>query len=137
MDTPVDWTTGRAGRWTPQEADIDLTAEHKGKWTAEEDRMLLHAAEKYAVTRWKTIASLIPGRTKKQCWNRWQYALDPSIVQTTERTGKWLTEEDDKLVAGVQKYNGKNWDATAALVPSRTKRQCMDRWHKVLAPSVG
>jgi hypothetical protein len=137
LEAPVDQASGGSSRWTTAEAGIDWTSERKGKWTAEEDRMLLHAAEKFAATRWKTIAGLIPGRTKKQCWNRWQYALDPSIVQTTERTGKWLTEEDDELVAGVQKYNGKNWDATAALVPSRTKRQCMDRWHKVLAPSVG
>jgi hypothetical protein len=78
-----------------------------------------------AVTRWKTIAALIPGRAKKQCWNIWQYALDPSIEQMTERTGKWLTEEDEQLVAAVQKHNGKNWDAIAELVPSRTKRQCI------------
>jgi hypothetical protein len=131
VDTPVDRTTGRAGRWTTEETDIDFTtAEHKGNWTPAEDRMLLHAAEKFSVSRWKQIAALIPGRTKKQCWNRWQYALDPSIVRMTERTGKWSTEEDGKLVGAVQKYNGENWDAIAALVPSRTKRQCMDRWHK-------
>jgi hypothetical protein len=53
----------------------------------------------FAVTRWKTITALIPGRSKKQCWNRWQYALDPSIVQMTERTGRWLKEEDERLAA--------------------------------------
>jgi hypothetical protein len=130
VDTPVDGTTGRTGRWTTEEVEIDWTTERKGKWTAEEDEMLLRAAEKFAVTRWKTIAALIPGRTKKQCWNRWQYALDPSIARITERTGKWSTEEDDQLVGAAEKHNGKNWDAIATLVPSRTKRQCMDRWHK-------
>jgi hypothetical protein len=130
ISTPVDRTTGR---WTSEEAGIDWTTERKGTWTPDEDRMLVHAVEKFAATRWKTIAALIPGRTKKQCWNRWQYALDPSILQTTERTGKWIREEDDKLVAAVQKHNGKNWDAIAELVLSRTKRQCMDRWHKVLS----
>jgi hypothetical protein len=133
MDTPVDGTTGRTGRWTTEEVEIDWTTERKGKWTAEEDEKLLRAAEKFAVTRWKTIAELIPGRTKKQCWNRWQYALDPSIVRMTERTGKWLTEEDDQLLGAVEKHNGKNWDAISTLVPSRTKRQCMDRWHKCKA----
>jgi hypothetical protein len=137
VDVPVDRTTGHASQSTSEEVDIDIdqTTKQKGKWTEEEDGKLIRAAEKFAVTRWKAIAALIPGRTKKQCWNRWQYALDPSIVRTTERTGRWLPEEDDKLVGAVEKHNGKNWDAIATLVPSRTKRQCMDRWHKVLDSS--
>jgi hypothetical protein len=45
----------------------------------------------------------------------------------TKRAGKWLAAEDEKLVAAVQKYEGKNWDTIAALVPTRTKQQCMDR----------
>jgi hypothetical protein len=131
MDKPVvDRTIEGAGRLTAEEADIERKTDRKGRWTPDEDSELLRAVEKFSVTRWKTIAALIPGRTRKQCWNRWQYALDPSIVRMTERTGKWLTEEDKNLVAAVQKYNGKNWDAIAELVPSRTKRQCMDRWHK-------
>jgi hypothetical protein len=133
MDTaPADQKTG----WTPEEVDIDWSTERKGKWTVEEDAQLLRAAEMFAVTRWKAIAALIPGRTKKQCWNRWQYALDPSTARKTERKGKWLKEEDDKLVVAVEKYKGKNWDEVAKLVPSRTKRQCMDRWHKVLDTSI-
>jgi hypothetical protein len=137
VGVPVDQTTKRTSQLTSEEDDIEIdqTTKQKGKWTEEEDGKLIRAAEKFAVTRWKAIAALIPGRTKKQCWNRWQYALDPSIVRTTERTGRWLPEEDDKLVGAVEKHNGKNWDAIAALVPSRTKRQCMDRWHKVLDSS--
>jgi hypothetical protein len=131
VDTPVDQTAGRAGRRASEEVGIDWTTERKGKWTAKEDDKLFRAAEQFAVTRWKAIAALILGRTKKQCWNRWQYALDPSIVRTSERTGAWLTEEDTKLVSAVEKQNGKNWIEIAALVPGRTKRQCMDRWHKL------
>jgi hypothetical protein len=130
VDTPVDQTTGRASRRVTEGTDIDRTTQRKGNWTADEDKELIRAVEKFSVTRWKQIAALIPGRTKKQCWNRWQYALDPSVVRMTERTGKWSAEEDDRLVAAAEKYKGKNWDSIAALVPSRTKRQCMDRWHK-------
>jgi hypothetical protein len=127
IDTPFDWTIGRL---KAEVADMEGTTGRKGKWTADEDKELIRAVEKFSVTRWKQIAALIPGRTKKQCWNRWQYALDPSVVRMTERTGKWSAEEDDRLVAAAEKYKGKNWDSIAALVPSRTKRQCMDRWHK-------
>ncbi len=135
VGTPIDGTTRRTGRKT-SEVDIECTTERKGKWTADEDDNLFRAAEKFAGTRWKAIAALIPGRTRKQCWNRWQYALDRSIVRISERTGAWLTDEDNKLVSTVGKHNGKNWIEIAALVPSRTKRQCMDRWHKVLETSV-
>jgi hypothetical protein len=157
VDAPIDPTTGRISKWKTEEVDMEVTTDYEGKWTAEEDNELLHtpidqpsgrrwtpdedsellrAVEKFSVTRWKTIATLIPGRTKKQCWNRWRYALDPSIEQMTKSTGTWLKEEDERLMAAVQKHNGKNWDTIAALVPSRTKRQCMDRWHKVLVISV-
>jgi hypothetical protein len=132
---PVDRATGHTDRKTEEEGDIDWTTERKGKWTADEDDKLIRAAGKYALTRWKAIAALIPGRTKRQCWNRWQHALDPSIVRISGRAGTWLTEEDDKLVSAVEKHNGKNWVEIAALVPGRTKRQCMDRWHKVLDTS--
>jgi hypothetical protein len=127
---PIDQTIARTGKLIAEEADSQRKTARKGKWTADEDKELLRAVEKFSVTRWKQIAALIPGRTKKQCWNRWQYALDPSVVRMTERTGKWLAEEDEQLVAAVEKYSGKNWDAIAAQVPSRTKRQCLDRWHK-------
>jgi hypothetical protein len=136
IHTPIDQTIGRVDRLTAAETDVEGMNERKGRWTPEEDSELLRAVEKFSVTRWKTIATLIPGRTKKQCWNRWVYALDPSIARMTERTGKWLTEEDEKLVAAVQKYEGKNWDAIAELVPSRTKRQCMDRWHKCKSETI-
>jgi hypothetical protein len=54
------------------------------------------------------IAALIPGRTKKQCGNRWEDVLDPSIDQVTLRTGKWAEDEDMKQKDAVQAHVGKN-----------------------------
>jgi myb proto-oncogene protein len=56
--------------------------------------------------------------------------LDPNITMTGGRTGKWTADEDSKLKDAVQTHGGKNWDAIAALVPSRTVIQCYDRWRK-------
>jgi hypothetical protein len=44
-------------------------------------------------------------------------------------------EEDDKVVGAVEKRNDKKWVEIVTLVPSRTKRLSMDRWHKVLETS--
>jgi hypothetical protein len=53
METPVDRTIGRAGRLTAAaEADIEGTTKREGRWTAAEDRMLIRAADMFAVTRW-------------------------------------------------------------------------------------
>jgi hypothetical protein len=51
-------------------------------------------------------------------------------------TGKRKEDEDIKLKDAVRKHGGKNWVAIAALVPGRTKIQCLDRWRTALAPSI-
>jgi hypothetical protein len=107
-----------------------------GVWTTDEDAKLKDAVEKYSGKNWAAISSLVPGRTKKQCLNRWRNALVHSKSdETTERKGKWTTEEDSTLKDAVEKHNGKNWAAISELVPGRTNRQCCSRWVKYLDPS--
>jgi myb proto-oncogene protein len=83
-------------------------------------------------TDWVSVAALVPGRTRGQCWSRWQNALDPSIG----RKGKWTADEDSKLKDAVHTHRGKNWGFITALVPGRTEKQCNKRWHDVLDPSI-
>jgi hypothetical protein len=40
------------------------------------------------------------------------------------------------LKKAVENYDGKDWNAAAALVPSRTKSQCRSGWHNALDTSV-
>jgi hypothetical protein len=76
---------------------------------------------------------LVPGRTRRQCQNRWRnklgrpHVLDPCIDHPSRRTGSWTAEEKTKLKDAVQAHGGKDWDAITALVPGRTKVQC---YHK-------
>jgi uncharacterized protein (DUF2237 family) len=86
---------------------------------------------------WFAIATLVPGRTKRQCHNRWHDALDPRIHRTTGRTGRWTPDEDAMLKEAVQMHNSKNWDAIARLVPGRTITQCGNRWQSALVTSIG
>jgi hypothetical protein len=105
-------------------------------WTTEDDNKLKDAVEKHGDKNWDAITVLLPGRTKVQCWSRWHVAVDPRIDRTAPRTGPWTKDEDDKLKKAAEKYGGKNWDAVAALVPSRTRSQCTGRWHDTLDPSI-
>ena len=49
--------------------------------------------------------------------------LHSSIDPTSARTGRWKTDEDTKLEDAVSINGGKNWNATAALAPGRTRLQ--------------
>jgi hypothetical protein len=109
----------------------------KGKWTAVEDRKLKAAVQTHGDKDWDTISALVPGRMRRQCWQRWYDVLNPSIALTAGRTGTWEEDEDIKLKDAVQTQGDKDWAAISALVPGRTKRQCLSRWHGTLDPSIG
>jgi hypothetical protein len=56
----------------------------KGKWSAAEDSQLKHAIQTHADKDWVAISLLVPGRNKKQCWNRWKY-MDPDRQTVREK----------------------------------------------------
>jgi hypothetical protein len=105
-------------------------------WTAVEDSKLKDAVRMHGGKNWKEIATVVPGRKRSQCLNRWHNALDPSIDRTNERMGKWVEDEDIKLKDAVLTHGGKNWGKIAALVPGRTRKQCNTRWKDVLDPRI-
>jgi hypothetical protein len=109
--------------------NIDPTTARAGKLEDDEDRILKNAVPAQGRKNWKEIAALVPGRTQKQCSNRWHDALDPSISRANGRAGKWEEDEDKMLMEAVQTHGGKNWEEIAALVRGRTKKQCFQRWH--------
>jgi hypothetical protein len=115
---------------------IALTSRREGTWTEDEDSKLKDAVQTHGGKNWGAIAVLVPGRTGKQCWNRWHNAVNPSIALMDGREGKWTEEEDSKLKDAVETHGGKNWGAIAALVPGRTKGQCVHRWNVVLDPNI-
>jgi hypothetical protein len=51
---------------------IGRASGRKGKWSVAEDSQLKHALQTHADKDWVAIALLVPGRTKKQCWDRWK-----------------------------------------------------------------
>jgi myb proto-oncogene protein len=126
-----------SNRWhSALDPSISLTGGRGGRWTADEDIKLKDAVQMHGSNNWDAIATLVPGRTRDQCSNRWHSALDPSIALTAGRGGKWTADEDTKLKDAVQIHGGKNWNQIAALVPGRTKEQCGNRWHNALDPSI-
>lgn len=50
--------------------------------------------------------------------------------------GPWTKEEDDRLVALLQKYGPKRWTFIARQLGNRLGKQCRERWHNHLAPNI-
>jgi hypothetical protein len=114
------------------------------RWTLEEDAKLASTVnntskrkcgKEYKIN-WDAVATLVPSRTSRQCYNKWNGALDPNIDRANGRTGTWAEGEDSKLKDAVQIHGSKNWGAVAALVPGRTKNSCRARWRDALDPNI-
>ncbi|XP_019438403.1 PREDICTED: myb-related protein 3R-1-like isoform X1 [Lupinus angustifolius] len=103
----------------------------KGQWTPEEDEILSQAVQRFKGKNWKKIAECFKDRTDVQCLHRWQKVLNPELVK-----GPWSKEEDEIIIALVNKYGPKKWSNIAQHLPGRIGKQCRERWHNHLNPSI-
>jgi hypothetical protein len=51
---------------------IGRASARKGKWAAVEDSQLKHAVQTHGEKNWIALSVLVPGRTQKQCSDRWR-----------------------------------------------------------------
>jgi hypothetical protein len=96
----------------------------KPRWAEEEDAHLRARVAQYG-TKWKQIASGMPGRTGRQCLDRWRHYLAPGIS-----CSEW-TQEKDALLSQKVKELGPKWAKIAQFFPGRTDVNCKNR-HSVL-----
>ncbi|CAN6472184.1 unnamed protein product [Victoria cruziana] len=103
----------------------------KGGWTPEEDEMLHNAVKFFKGKNWKRIAQFFTDRTEVQCLHRWQKVLNPELVK-----GPWTKEEDDIIIKMVEKHGPAKWAVIAKSLPGRIGKQCRERWHNHLNPTI-
>ncbi|KAG9156103.1 hypothetical protein Leryth_023833 [Lithospermum erythrorhizon] len=103
----------------------------KGQWTPEEDQILHQAVERFNGKNWKKIAECFKDRTDVQCLHRWQKVLNPELVK-----GPWSKEEDEIIIQMVNEIGPKKWSTIAKALPGRIGKQCRERWHNHLNPSI-
>ncbi|KAG7377102.1 hypothetical protein PHYPSEUDO_012166 [Phytophthora pseudosyringae] len=97
----------------------------KGHWTPEEDGKLRELVAE-GKKNWGQVASLIPGRTSKQCRERWCNHLDPNINKGS------YTEDEDKIIVEMQAKLGNRWSIIAQQLKGRTEDAVKIRWKSLM-----
>ncbi|KAM6927440.1 v-myb avian myeloblastosis viral oncogene homolog-like 2b [Xenentodon cancila] len=131
------WQRGEDGdEAVLQDTDSDVAEPRDGgkvkvKWTQEEDDKLKTVVQTLGPNDWKHIASYISNHSEHQCQHRWFKVLDPELVK-----GPWTKEEDEKVIELVSLYGNRQWAMVAKHLKGRLGKQCRERWHNHLNPSV-
>jgi hypothetical protein len=103
-----------------------LTGTSRRKVSAEEDRTLQTLVIRYGKDDWRRIASFMPGRSSRQCKERWFHYLTPDIVQS-----RWTQAEDELLNEKVQQL-GHKWKMFEAFFPGRVDVSIKNRYNVLL-----
>jgi hypothetical protein len=62
--------------------------------------------------------------------------MQPSTPADFPSRGTWTTTEDSMLTSAVNQFGTKRWTDVARVVPSRTSKQCRERWFNGLCPEI-
>jgi myb proto-oncogene protein len=63
-------------------------------------------------------------------------AGDTRVAPDLFTRGTWTDAEDDLLKVGVARFGAKKWIDVAKLIPSRSAKQCRERWFNRLCPEI-
>jgi len=98
----------------------------KAKWTIEEDISLTKYIKIYSDKNWTEISRRVPGRTSKQCRERWVNVLQPGV-----KKGEWTPSDDKKIFKLYIEY-GARWTEIAAQINGRTENSIKNRFYSTL-----
>ena len=106
-------------RWN----DVVCRKHKKGPWTEDEDKLVCKLVEMSGPKKWSTLAAYVPGRTGKQCRERWVNHLSPDVNK-----GEWSEMEESILLEEHERL-GNQWCKIAQALPGRSENAVKNRWN--------
>ncbi|OHS93658.1 hypothetical protein TRFO_11660 [Tritrichomonas foetus] len=109
----------------PQE--LQRPKQTRQKFTQDEDLLIVELVGDNQFPNWAEIATNIPGKTGRQCRERYQHYLAPKITREP------FTEEEDEIIVEFYKKYGPNWALIAEQFHGRrTNNHIKNRWNNHL-----
>jgi hypothetical protein len=97
----------------------------RSNFTREEDCLLFQLIKENGTENWKNISNRMKTKNARQCQERWDKYLNPSI-----NTKEWNDDEDNFLIEKVKLF-GKKWMLISKFFNNRTDAQCKNRFNKL------
>jgi hypothetical protein len=91
-------------------------------WAPNEDETITSFVDAQGPRRWRELAALLPGRTAKQCRDRWHNQL-----QLRASRGSWTADEDEMLAELFARF-GPRWAKIAESLPRHSHESVKNRW---------
>lgn len=92
-------------------------------FSVEEDRLLTQIMYNQPFSTWIAVAAQIPGRSARQCRDRWANYLSPR-----NKNGPWSQTEDEILAEKYREY-GPQWTTIAKFFDGRSENNVKNRWY--------
>ena len=96
------------------------------KWSPAEDLLLKKLIIGRRIPNWAAIAKRFTNRNARQCKDRWNYYLCPTV-----NNGEWTPEEDALLFEKYKEY-GTKWSKIAKFFNNRTNTNVKNRYLAIM-----
>jgi hypothetical protein len=100
----------------------NLNRKPRHTFTVSEDHTLSGLVTRLGDNDWTTVASQMPGRTPRQCRDRWKCYLSPHVSND-----KWTENEDQVLIEEYGRI-GPRWSVIAGALKRRSEVAVKNRW---------
>jgi hypothetical protein len=115
----------------PPSSEVEIPKRGKrNSFTPEEDARLVELVTDHPSDSWAAIAAQFPGRSARQCRERWNDYLNPNI-----RMEPWTEQEDELLLVQIERF-GHQWKMIATGFAQRSASDIKNRWYSHLRFSV-
>jgi hypothetical protein len=94
----------------------------KHRFTPQEDVQLSEAVRRWEIGSWAAVAREIPGRSARQCRERWTNYLDPTLEQTP------LSPTEELLLDRKFAELGPCWQVIVSFFPRRSRNFIKNQW---------